>query len=195
MPVRQIPPADLIQTLVSLNVANARAAIGKSLEAGYSLDQIRAIVAWYQAEAIPDESGKLVYPYDPGQLVLRLRDRDAIAAEPAQGNWQGGKSGFWTRLAPISTPKPRKQPLPATPAPKPDRIPVPTTYTTTLSHSELSQALDIHHAPATVRQSSYRWTEGGPLPKTLARWMKTVGLPVDERVETRDQSQQGGKAC
>lgn len=186
------PPAELIQTLVALGVADARSAVKKSLTAGYSLDQIRSIVDWYRGEALPDESGKLVFPYAPGQLVLRLRDRDAIDAEPAQGNWQGGKSGFWTRLAPISTPKPRKQPLPAPSAPKPDRLAVPTTYTTSLSLPEISEAMEVHHAAATVRQSFYRWTEGGPLPKTLARWMKTVGLPVDERVETSDQSQQGG---
>ena len=198
--VRTTIPAEfdsIVKRLISLGVADGRSAVRKSLTAGYSPTGITAILDWYQAEALPDEHGKLVYPYDPGQLVLRLRDRDAIAAEPAQGNWQGGKSGFWTRLAPISTPKPRK-PAPERPAtPKPDRIPVPTTYTTPLSLSEIAEAMDAHQAPGMVRQSAGRMREGergkgGEVPKTLARWMKTVGLQVDERVETSDQSQQGG---
>jgi hypothetical protein len=188
--VSAVPPSDLIRDLIALDVADARSAVKKSLTAGYSIDQIRAIVDWYQREALPDEAGKLVYPYTPGQLVMRLRDRDAVDAEPAQGNWQGGKSGFWTRLAPISTPKPRKQ-APERPAThKPDRIAVSNTYTTTLSLSEIQTAMDAHHAPPMVRQSAGRMREGemgrvGELPKTLARWMKAVGLPVEE-------SQQGG---
>lgn len=199
--VRTTIPAEfdsIVKRLISLGVADGRSAVKKSLTTGYSLDQIRAIVDWYRGEALPDESGKLVFPYAPGQLVLRLRDRDAIEAEPAQGNWQGGKSGFWTRLAPISTPKPRKQPLPAPSATKPDRVAIPTTYTTSLSLSEILAALDAHNAPAMVRQSAGRIREvgmggGGELPKTLARWMKTVGLPVEERTETSDQSKLEGQ--
>lgn len=176
-----VPPADLIQTLVALNVADPRSAVKKSLTAGYTLDQIRAIVSWYQAEALTDEHGKLVFPYDPGQLVLRLRDRDAKNASPAQGNWKGGLSGFWTRLAPISTPNPRKPARERPATTKPDRIPVPTTYTTPMSLSAIEEAMDTNQAPATVRQSANRLHDPRQaLPKTLAFWLKSQGLPVEE---------------
>jgi len=175
-----VPPGDLIQTLVALNVADPRSAVKKSLTAGYSLDQIREIVAWYQAEALPDESGKLVYPYDPGQLVLRLRDRDAIDAEPSQGNWQGGKSGFWTRLAPKITANPQKQARERHQTP-PDALPVTrTTYTTTMTASEILTALDHYQAPGPVHQSFHRWAGDGPIPKTLAFWLKANGYTVEE---------------
>jgi hypothetical protein len=180
MAFQPVPPADLIQTLVSLNVADPRSAVKKSLTAGYSLDQIRAIVAWYQAEAMTDESGKLVYPYDPGQLVLRLRDRDAIDAEPAQGNWQGGKSGFWTRLAPISTPNPRKQPRQSPQGISPAIPVIRTTYTTAMAASEILTALEHHRAPGPVHQSFHRWACDGPIPKTLAFWLKANGYAVEE---------------
>ena len=188
MASRVIQPGerDLITRLVSLGVAAAQATVRHSFRAGYSPEQITAILDWYEGHGLADPSnpGQMVYPYAPGQLVRRLQDPYGIVdrhrnpLDPALGNWFGGKYGVWTSLKaqqvaaeklgqPVAVP-PKPAALVALEAPL--RAPEGNGDSNAeldrridaLSHAE---ALDLLEPGSIVRTVAQRkWFEGQPMP-------------------------------
>jgi hypothetical protein len=175
---RELP--EIIRRLVALGVQQARAAAMASVRAGYSAGEILRILDWLAAESLTDEQGKQVLPYSPAQLVLRLRDSDAVSTDPANGNWNGGKSGFWTRLNSRTSPDTRKVGRKRHEKVQDDKPFTRKRYMASLGLPEISELLESRGADAGVRKSASRYTGVGDLPTVLAYWLRSQGVDVKE---------------